>query len=150
MVKGKRGAEESNIIIFIILALVVAGLVIFFSWNFFSTGSRLIDGNDPSVLMAVETCNVEIKMNTNAYCDSTKYVKIKGGGEMIVNCQYINENIRRGSMNESLDGNIPLCTNDFVTEQCNLIKSSGAMENEYNKIRVNGEKCSEKSPFEKE
>ncbi len=151
MVKGKRGAEESNIIIFIILALVVAGLVIFFSWGFFSTGSRLIEGNDPSVTVAVESCKAEMKMNNNAYCDSAKYVKIKGGGEMVVSCEYINNNIRKNSMNESFsDGIVPSCTNNFVNDQCKLIKDSGVTDEEYKKIRVNGDKCSEKSPFEKE
>ncbi len=142
MVKEKRGAEESNVIIFIILALVVAGLVIYFSWGFFNTGSRLIDGNDPSVTFAVESCKAEIRLDSNAYCNSAKSVKIKGGGEMIVSCHYINMNIRKNSLNETQGVAGKVCNQtQFRIDQCDLINKTGITETELKKVRVNGEPC---------
>ncbi len=94
---NKKGAEESNVIIFIILALVVAGLVIYFSWGFFNTGSRLVNGNDPSVTFAVESCKYEVGRDKDSYCTSDHSVKIKGGGEMIVSCKFIDTDIRKNS-----------------------------------------------------
>ncbi len=143
MVRGKKGAEESNVIIFIILALVVAGLVIYFSWNFFETGSKLIDGGDPSVTIAVESCKIEMAQQPDAYCNSAKVVKIKGGGEMIVNCEYLDTTIRKGFTNEIQGVNVNACTSPFFNvTQCTLIKSTTS-EAEANKTIVNGAKCSD-------
>lgn len=137
---NKKGAEESNVIIFIILALVVVGLIIWFSYSFFSKGTNLIDGNDPSVTVAIESCKAEMKLQDSAYCNSAKSIKIKGGNEMIVSCHYLNSEVRRGSIKESYTSSS--CSNrDFVNAQCGLIEKSGVLEKDLKKVYVNGVRC---------
>lgn len=140
----KKGAEESNVIIFVILALVVAGLVIYFAWNFFNVGTSLIDGNDPSVTAAVESCKIEIGIQPDAYCNSAKFVKIQGGGEMIVNCEYLNNSVRKGFI-EAASLSVTACTGTpaFNLSQCNLIKSTTDNQVTVNNTIVNGAKCSD-------
>ena len=152
-INRKKGAEESNVIIFIILALAVAGLVIYFSWNFFGTGTRLIDGNDPSVEAALQACKVEIARSASALCSSAKTIKIRGGGEMIVNCIFINNSVRSGELNQviaTLPERSRGCTNNFVADQCKLIEMTGVSESDLKKIIVNGERCSVSSTAEAE
>jgi hypothetical protein len=139
---GKKGAQEMNMIIFIILALIVAGLVIWFSYGFFGTGTRLIDGNDPSVQIAIESCKAEMRIQESAYCNSAKTVKIKGGEEMIVNCEFLNENIQKGFIEES-GLNKPDCEiDDFIKNQCSLINQT-TDELTANKTRISGKSCSD-------
>jgi hypothetical protein len=142
-VRGKKGAEESNVIIFIILALVVAGLVVYFSWEFFGTGVRLVDGNDPSVTIAIESCKAEMGIQPSAYCDSAKSVKIKGGGEMIVSCEYLNSAVIKGSLND-VAGKPSSCPATFVRTQCGLILRSETDKGILENTIVNGDKCSTK------
>jgi hypothetical protein len=146
MVKlNKKAAEESNVIIFIILALIVVGLVIWFSYGFFSTGTRLIDGNDPSVELALQSCKYEIERNPSALCNASRSVKIRGGGEMIVSCFYINKNIRPGALDEVIekltDPQKTCSDSGFIKSQCGLIKMSGVEGKAYEDSLVNGVKC---------
>jgi hypothetical protein len=148
-IKSKKGAEESNMIIFIILALIVVGLVVWFSYGFFGTGIRLIDGNDPSVDIALQSCKVEIVRSASALCSSPKTIKIRGGGEMIVNCEFLNNSVRSGELNQviaTLPENVRGCKNKFIEEQCKLIEDSGVSGSDLKKIIVNGVRCSVSSP----
>ncbi len=142
MLNRKKGAEESNVIIFIILALIVAGLVIYFSWGFFSKGGDILK-NDQTVTLSIESCKAEISIQPEAYCDSAKFVKIQGGGEMIVNCEFLNTKVQIGSLNESIVGlsdNQKNCTT-FNANQCKLIQTSGVLKSDLEKTRINGVKC---------
>jgi hypothetical protein len=148
-IKNKKAAEESNMIIFIILALIVAGLVIWFSYGFFGTGTRLIDGNDPSVDIALQSCKVEIARSASALCSSPKTIKIRGGGEMIINCVFLNNSVRSGELNQviaTLPEGSRDCTNNFFVEQCKLIEDSGVSKSDLEKIIVNGVRCKVSSP----
>lgn len=89
MLKGKKGAEESNVIIFIVLALIVAGLVIFFSWNFFSKGTAILDATDPVVQSALQACKAEAAINEGSWCNSIKYVPY-ADSKQYVTCFYLN------------------------------------------------------------
>jgi hypothetical protein len=140
MLVKKKGAQESNMIIFIILALVVAGLVIWFSYGFFGTGTRLIDGNDPSVQIAIESCKAEMRIQESAYCNSAKTVKIRGGGEMIVNCKFLDG---MQPFVEEAGLNKPDCEmDDFIKSQCRLINQT-TDELTANKTRISGKSCSD-------
>jgi hypothetical protein len=130
-------------IIFIILALVVAGLVIWFSYGFFGTGTRLIDGSDPSVEIAIESCKAEMRIQPDAYCNSAKSIKIRGGGEMIVNCEFLDTKVRPGFIAEAgLQTSTCLGPRFFNQTQCGLINSTKDERTANNTI-INGVKCSE-------
>lgn len=135
MVKGKRGAEESNIIVFIILALVVAGLVIFFSWNFFEKGGAILVATDPVVQSALKFCEAEKNMmNENSWCTTIKYVPY-AKQKQYVTCDYLN------SMTGKTIEDVPSCNNaevDKVLEDycLGLGKNPGSLK-EY----INGKLC---------
>lgn len=144
MVKGKRGAEESNIIIFIILALVVAGLVIFFSWNFFSKGSDMIDINDFVTKAAIQSCQLEINSGgLEGYCYTPKTIKLKDGKTQIVNCKFIEVALKGGLTNFTGTEGIGTCKDeDFIKAQCRLFNMTQG-ETVTNKTRINNRLCSE-------
>ncbi|MEM4181722.1 MAG: hypothetical protein QXX68_01025 [Candidatus Pacearchaeota archaeon] len=146
MSKNKKGAEESNVIIFIILALVVAGTVVFFSWKFFSTAGNLVDASDPTVTVAVESCRLEIQRQQASYCNSEKKVNLKAGGEMIVSCHYIDEFIKKGAVSEGLEisQNAKDCGDetDFKKRVCSRVNSTSYnQEKSLKETFVNGERC---------
>ncbi|MEM4605635.1 MAG: hypothetical protein QW103_01185 [Candidatus Pacearchaeota archaeon] len=149
MLRNKKGAEESNVIIFIILALVVAGLVVYFSWKFFGTAGNIVDAGDPTVTIAVEACRLEIQRQAISYCNSEKRVNLKAGGEMIVSCYYIDNNIKKGAVSEGIEDKIidKKCENegnrqeeDFMSRVCQRALSSMNFRDAEN-FMVNGQKC---------
>jgi|GEM_PF-6206505 len=144
--RKKRGAEESNLIIFIILALFVGGLVIYFSWKFFTTAGATVDAADPTVTVAVETCRLEIQRQEASYCSSEKRVKLKSGGEMSVNCWYIDTNIRKGAVLEGLEQfvkktNCETEKETFIGNICSRVFASEPKLKDAENYMVNGEKC---------
>jgi hypothetical protein len=146
----KKGAESATMIIWIIVALAAAGLLIWFNYVFFGTAGRLVDGNDPSVTMAIESCKAEMKVQPTAYCESDKIVSVKRGGDMIVSCHYLDQTIRKDAMKdavENLPANAKNCdATDFIIAQCSKIQNTGVSDNELSKIYVNGKKCFDVMP----
>ncbi len=134
----KKGAEESNVIIFIILALVVAGLVIWFSYGFFSRGSDILDATDPVVQSALQSCKAELSINSGAWCTSIKYVPY-AKSKQYMTCDYLNA--RTGSTIEGA----PNCTADSVTKVLGgycveLNRTAGSFEE-----LINGKVCKKDS-----
>ncbi len=137
---NKKGAEESNMIIFIILALVVVGLVIWFTFGFFNKGTDLLDMNDLVTIGAVQSCQQEINLNQlDGYCYSPKEIKMKDGSKRTVNCWFIERNFKESNFTGV--GTLGTCNpSKFVGAQCYLLNITVG-EAETNNTYVNSEKC---------
>jgi hypothetical protein len=132
----KKGAEESNVIIFIILALVVAGLVIWFSYGFFGRGTAILDATDPVVQSALQACKAEMSISQAAWCTSIKYVPY-AKQKQYVTCDYLNDRTGKtiegtpncGLVEEAVEG----VKRNYCAE---LAKAPGTL-----KEIINGEVC---------
>jgi hypothetical protein len=133
--ENKKGAEESNMIIFIILALVVAGLVIFFSWGFFSKGSDILDGTDPVIQTALQSCKVEMSINKDSWCTGVKYVPY-ARAKQYMTCDYLNNQTGK-TIKETPECNLAK-VNEAISNYCiGLYRSSPSSLNEF----INGQEC---------